>query len=343
MMDAKLLAPRVAECVGLWLAEGDSKSRREITFTNNCWGLVDLFYKTINRVFRDYTYNPRIYVYSKNKDKIKIPYKNCVVKYYIHKRATKPFFILRFASVNMVKKWKEISRKNLNHKKNNIYILRGFFAGEGNLHSGSHNTRIIRISQKEQKKFIDKILNDLNLKYSFDSKKRNYIIYGKPNWDIFAKFKIANLHPVKQQKFWKLYNSFKEEHYPANYLIKEVYSTLNKPTTTRELSKKFNRSFARIQDVLILLKKQGKILNFRVGSIDYWINDKDILIISKLKNDYLLFLNTPKQISECAKHFKVCWKSSFRRLKELEKLNLIRRKNNEQWMKIPTKKNILAL
>lgn len=342
-MDVKLLAPRVAECVGLWLAEGDSKSRREITFTNNCWNLINLFYKTINKIFNDYTYNPRIYVYSKEGGKVDIPIKSCAVKFYKHQRATKPYFILRFASVKMVKRWKKIIETNLKCQSNNRYVLRGFFAGEGNLHSGSHNTRIIRISQKEQKRFIDKILDEFNIRFSFDPKKRNYIIYGKPNWDIFARLKIADLHPDKKEKFWKLYNSFKEEHYSTNYLIKEVYTILGKPRIARELSKIFNRSFARIQDVLILLKKQGKIFNFRVGSISYWTNNEKLLIISKLKNNYLLFLDTPKQTSEFAKYFKVCWKSSFRRLKELEKLNLTRRRNDGKWIRMQTEKNLLVI
>ncbi len=34
---------QLAECVGLWLAEGDNKSRGEITFTNNCYELIKHF------------------------------------------------------------------------------------------------------------------------------------------------------------------------------------------------------------------------------------------------------------------------------------------------------------
>ena len=44
---------------------------------------------------------------------------------------------------------------------------------------------------------------------------------------------------LKKEKFWKLYNSYKEEHYPANYLIGEVFDSLEKPITSRELSKIF--------------------------------------------------------------------------------------------------------
>ncbi|MBU0894290.1 MAG: hypothetical protein KKF48_02055 [Nanoarchaeota archaeon] len=337
------LDKNIAECVGLWLAEGDNKTKAEITFTNNCWELIDLFYKTINKIFSTYNYNPRIYIYTPNGEKVYVPYKNCVVKNYIHKRATKPYFILRFASVPMVKKWKEIIKDMLNKKKLYPFILRGFFAGEGNIHESSHNRRVLRLAQKKQKDFINNILNELNLYFYFETGNRTYVIYRKPTWDLFAKFNLADLHPDKKEKFWRVYGSFKEEHYPTNYLIKEVYSILDNPFTTMELSEKFKRTMARMQDVLILLKKQGKINNFRVGSVGYWTRNKNLIIISKLKKEYLLFLDESKYTSECAKHFKVCWKSSYNRLKELEKLNLTRRENNGKWMKLSTKKNILAI
>jgi len=341
----RLLAPdkKVAECVGLWLAEGDNKTKAEITFTNNCWELIDFFYKIINKVFREHTYNPRIYVYSPNKEKVSIPYDKCIVKYYIHKRATKLYYLLRFASVKMVKMWKEIVKDILKRRDLYPFILRGFFAGEGNVYMGSHNRRILRLSQKEEKEYINNILNHLGLYFYFEKGNRNYVIYRKPTWDIFAKHKLADLHPLKKEKFWGIYNSFKEEHYPTNYLIKEVYSIINKPLTARQLSKVFNRSFARIQDVLILLKKQGKINNFRVGNVDYWTKDKNQIIISKIKEDYLLLLDKPKHTSECAKHFKVCWKSSYNRLNELQKLNLIRKENNGKWIKLLTRKEVLII
>ena len=197
-MDRSLaLNNKVAECVGLWLAEGDTKTKLELTFTNNCWTLIDLFYKTINKIFRNYSYTPRIYVYSKDKEKVKIPYKNCVVKYYIHKRATKPYFILRFASVKMVKEWKQIVQEVLKDKNLFCFILRGFFAGEGNVYMGSHNRRILRISQKEEKKFINRILTGLGIYFYFEKGNRNYVICRKSNWDIFARFSFSSCITLK--------------------------------------------------------------------------------------------------------------------------------------------------
>ena len=106
---------RLAECVGLWLAEGGNKLKREITFTNTCLELVDLFKRTINELFKDYKYNQRIYVYSKTGEKINLPYSNCILKYYVHKRATKPFFIYRVASINLKGKWQEKSCRGQQH------------------------------------------------------------------------------------------------------------------------------------------------------------------------------------------------------------------------------------
>jgi len=336
-------AERIAECCGLWLAEGSTTSKSEITFTNNCFELVDLFYKTIKNLFKDYKYNPRIYVYSADGSKVKLPYKNIVIKYYIHKRATKPYFIFRIASVILVKEWKKEINKCLESKELYPYILRGFFAGEGNIHTGKKSVRILRISQAKQKPFIDELLREFGIKFYFEQGNRNYILSGKGNWDIFANFKLADLHPIKKEKFWRIYGEFKEEHYEKNYLIKNIFSTLAEPYTTRQLSKMFNRSMARIQDVLIELKKENKINNFRVKSVSYWTNNKELIIISELKNNYLLFLDMPKQTSEFAKYFKVDWGSSFRRLKELENLNLVKRLNNERWIKIQTQKRIQVI
>ncbi len=334
---------RLAECVGLWLAEGSTKSKVEITFTNSCLELIDLFKRTINKIFKGERYNQRIYIYSKTGEKLDLPYKNCVLKFYTHKRATKPFMIYRVASVKLRNKWQEIIGRTLNKQELSPYILRGFFAGEGNIKDASHNSRVLRISQKIQKEFIDNALNYLNIKYRYIPKEMSYDIYGKWNWDIFAKLKLADLHPDKKKKFWHVYSKFKEEHYEHNFIKNNILNVLNEPKTSRQLAEIFKRTPARIQDIIIELKKQGKINNFRVRSVDYWTKNKGLVIISRLKNDYLLFLDMPKQTSEFAKHFKVNWKSSFRRLEELKNLNLTRREPDGRWIRIATDKEILVI
>ena len=50
-------------CIGLWLAEGDSTSTAELTFTNNSLELVLFFEMTIKEIY-DGSNQPRLYVYS---------------------------------------------------------------------------------------------------------------------------------------------------------------------------------------------------------------------------------------------------------------------------------------
>ncbi|MAG01848.1 hypothetical protein CMI42_00785 [Candidatus Pacearchaeota archaeon] len=339
-----LLDKKIAECVGLWLAEGDNKSRLEITFTNNCWDLVNSFYNTIDNLFKEYKYNIRIYIYSKEGSEVNMPPKDCVKKYYTDNRARKPYYIFRLASVELIKRWKEIVKEIISNNKYYRDVLRGFFAGEGNIKEGSHNSRTLRIAQKDKNKFVENILGFLNIrKFYFSPNERNYVIHGKWNWDIFAKGKLADLHPDKKERFWRSYNSYKEEHYENNYLRDNIFSILSSPHTTKELSKKYNRSFARIQDVLIDLKKRDKIRDFRVGSLNYWTNNSNLIIISGIKNKYLLMLKNPRRISEIAKEFKVNSKSSYRRLKELERLNLITRREDKRWIRKRMEKKIIVI
>ena len=63
---------KAAECVGLWLAEGDQKTIAEITFTNNSWELIEFFGKTILQLFSKHKINPRVYTYSADRQKINI-------------------------------------------------------------------------------------------------------------------------------------------------------------------------------------------------------------------------------------------------------------------------------
>lgn len=342
-MGEKDFNKRIAECIGPWLSEGSTKSNSEITFTNNCLELIDLFYNTIKKLFRHELFNLRIYVYSKDGRIVNLPYNDCAYKYYVHKRATKPFFILRLASVRLVRQWRKIVDKYGADYNLVPYILRGFFAGEGNLYHGKKASRRLRIAQGKPHKKIENMLNSLNLIYLFNQKERSYNFTSKYNWDIFKKLKLAELHPDKKLRFNNIYNSFKETHYKNNFLENSVYKKLNKPRTSRELARVFNRSIARIQDIVMLLKKRGKINKFGIGSKVYWTNKLDIILISTLNYNYLNVLKKEMRTSDIAKEFKVCWKSSFKILKHLERLNLIRRKENGKWIKIPNKKRVIVI
>ena len=247
---------KVAECAGLWLAEGDRKCNNEITFTNNCFELILHFHSTLKQVYKNKKYNPRIYTYSpKRRPSIKVD--NCIIKHYKDQRANRPYFIYRIASVELNRKWKTTVERILTQKEHYPNILRGFFAGEGNIHV-SNKHKSIRIAQKERLAFIEKILNTFNVNFSFKKRERAYVIYNRKNWDKLAKIKMADLHPIKKEKFWKVYNEFREYHYSHGFLKNKILQIAQNPITTREMAKKFNRSQARICDVLMELKKEGK-------------------------------------------------------------------------------------
>lgn len=334
----------IAECVGLWLAEGDKKTEREITFTNNCIPLIELFGFTIQKQFQNYPINPRTYIYSAKNEKIQLAI-NCKRKYYTDVRANSPYIIYRVASVKVVKEWKRIVSQVKNEKKYHKDILKGFFAGEGNIKEGSHSNRTIRIAQGKRDAFIEKILKHLGITYRYSKKERTYIITGKWNWEKFAKMKIADLHPEKRMKFYRIFNDYKEEHYPNNYIRKKIRIFLKEPQTTSDISKKFKRSFTRIQDILIPLKKENEIQVFRVRSKTYWINtNQNKIIISKIKEKYLKSLTKKrKTIAELSKEMNVCWKSSHRKLLELQKLNLVVKDTNGMWKHLYSKKEVIVL
>lgn len=331
----------IAICAGLWLAEGDNKTTREITFTNNSFELIELFHKTIFSLFN--LDNHWVYSYGKKEDKRK-KLKNSINKTYTDIRAKKPHYIYRIASVIKTKEWKTIVKQIKEDKIQWIYLLQGFFAGEGNIKTGSHKNRTLRIAQKNRHKYLENIFQELNLTWSFEKRGREYNFSSKHNWDVFAKYKIANLHPVKKKLFWNVYNSYSQKHYKNTYLKQEIYKQLTEPKRTKNLSKLYKRSIARICEVLIQLKKEGKVINFKAGKSNYWIRtDNNSIIISKLKNKYLNQLNSSNQTSLIAKKMNVSYKSAFNRLKELEKLGLVKRQADKTWKVIKTSKTLIIV
>jgi len=335
-----LLDQKVAECVGLWLAEGDSKTISEITFTNNCYELIDFFYITIKKLFK--VDNFRLYVYSPSKNyKINRDFDIQRVNYYIDKRARKPYFILRLASRKIVKEWNEITKNISNDKKYYSDILRGFFAGEGNIKEGERN-RAIRIAQKNPIELINRILTEFEIEFRFSKRERSYVISSRYNWEKLAKIGVANLHPIKRKRFWEVYNKYKQWHYSHNFIRDNILELLENPTTSKELSEIFERHHSRIQHVLIKLKKEGKIKCFRVRSQAYWTRNDNLIIISKRKKTILDLLNKPRRTFHIANKLKIDQKTVFKRLNELNRLGLVDRKN-KIWYKLPTNKEVLIL
>lgn len=330
------ISTSIAECIGLWIAEGDRKTKHEITFTNSEWSLIEFFYFTIIKRFKG---NPRVYVYNKKLNDMQVSLENCLIKYYIDSRASRPYFILRLASVEAIKKWKEVTTAV--EPKHYAGILRGFFAGEGNIKTGSHSNRAIRLAQKEPIDLINNCLTYHKITWKFSKKDRAYCITGIWNWKIMKKLSLAKLHKEKQKAFISTFNSFKETHYPNGYIIQRLLKILSKPYRTKNLAKILARSEARIYDSLSDLNRLGIVKKYKVRSKNYWILSKEeVIIISKLKQKYLQTLEG-KRTAEIGRIFKVSWKSAYNRLKELEKLNLIKQEG-DIWKKVNTQKKIIV-
>ncbi len=334
----------LSRTVGLWLAEGSTTSKSELTFTNNQPELIRFFHKVIFENLQP-KHNPRIYVYRRNKNvKIKLPIKNILYRYYIHTLSNQPFFIYRISGVELMKKW--LNLVEIIKGKTNLYkfILQGFFAGEGNIkYIVSSHSRVLRVSQGKPNEFIEKIFKNLNLNFVYMPSERSYVISGRENLEKLWKLEISKLHPIKHKKFHLMLESYKQRHFKKGQLKLKIINMVNVPRTSQELSKLFNKSQSRVSRILSQLKNQGLVNEFRVRSISYWINSKhNIVIISNTKSKILKFLNEPKKVYEISKHSKVSWKSSFKRLKELERLNLVRHENN-LWYKVGTDKEVMVL
>lgn len=324
----------LAECVGLWLAEGDQKSLLELTFTNNDVGLIKHFFDTIQNLFNLPESSFRLYIYSPSGE-ARPPLRLSRVKQYVDSRARKPYFILRLANAELLRKWRSVVNSIVKEKAFRPEILRGFFAGEGNIKTGSHHSRQIRIAQAKRIHIIENIMKCLGAEFVYSPRERAYVLSGRWNWDLFAQRKLADLHPDKKRKFWGAYRTFKEKHYKALYLKESVRRKIGiKPRTSAELASIFSRSQARLQDVLIELKKEGIARNFRVGSKDYWTTKKNLIIISRVKEKYLNALIVhPQRTSDVARKLKVNWKAAHRRLGELARLGLITKKEGVWFVK----------
>lgn len=333
----------VAEVVGLWLADGWHNSSSEIVFTNNCVELVKHFKKVMEHFINGRGASPRIYIYSRHKDSFVVNFPDVKVRWYVDSRATKPYYMYRIASRGLLKEWKAVVKEYKERPERYLDILRGFFAGEGNINFNKKcNSRVVRIAQGKPNYFLECMLRHLKIKYRFSERGRAYEISGRAYLERLATLRIADLYPSKNQKFVEMLKTYKQVHYPKNFLIDNVYLSLRQAKTTKELSALFDRSFGRIQDVVIALKKQGKIENFRVGSKDYWIRkDKNQIIISKRKEKILRWLQVPKRTSEIASLLNICWKAAYRRMHELEKRRLVVCKNL-YWCRTSPKKEVMA-
>ncbi|MFB6158449.1 MAG: hypothetical protein ABEJ95_02185 [Candidatus Nanohalobium sp.] len=332
----------LARCVGLWLAEGDTKTIAEITFTNSCFELVDLFYRKLQSLFDADNY--RLYVYRPSEGSDYNTFDGAETSLYTDDRATQTYYIIRLASRDLVEEWKEKVSRVKDDPDMYSYILQGFFAGEGSVYEGARKSRRLRISQGERDEFLEEMMDHLGISYFFRPEERSYVVTKKPNWDIFEEYEICKLHPRKREKFKQIYSSFQEEHYLKGELKQNTYEKLTEPYQTTELAEVFDRSQARLCDVLMELKKEGKVTNYKAGSQTYWIRDnQNSVIISDVKSNYLELLeNQYLKVGQISEHFSVTNNSAYKNLHRLQELGLIKKKDHE-WTTTETGKQVIVL
>ena len=171
----ELSKQELAECVGLWLAEGDKITKQEITFTNNCIELILFFDKIISSLYTGV--NPfRLYVYSPSPRKLFNDFGKFKIRYYYDRRANRTYFIYRLADVRFVKFWHALVEKIKSQEEFYPDILRGIFAGEGNVkHSLKGNSRSVRIAQKKDL-YLEEILTHLGILFSYNQSHKYYTI-----------------------------------------------------------------------------------------------------------------------------------------------------------------------
>ncbi|MBD3398294.1 hypothetical protein GF412_03765 [Candidatus Micrarchaeota archaeon] len=334
----------IAEVVGLWLAEGWRNSRYEITITNNCLELIKGSYQVLGGLFEGGNFRAYAYLPSKGYG-LKETLPVARVRKYVDSRARKPYYILRLGSVEATTKWKKLVVQTCQGEENYADILRGFFAGEGNIKTGSHSNRAVRIAQKEPSELIDLILSHFEIEKRFEKRGRSYAIVGRRDWEKLAKIRIADLHPDKKKKFWNAYQSYSQWHYKKHHIHNNILECLNRPKTSKELAEEFGRSQARLQDILMPLKTQGVLMCYKLGAgkPHYWVRvDSRQIPISARKKKILDSLVVPKRALEIALDIGVNRKILRDHLQTLERLSFIRREG-KYWVKLETNKEVIVI
>ena len=320
----------VAECIGLWLAEGDSKTKREITFTNSEISLVRLFHRTITSIISSEN-KPRVYAYLPSKDSEMQIIRGVNRRIYIDARANRPYYLYRLYGRNEWKQWHRAVEKICKREDCLNSILKGFFAVEGNVKiSVNYGSRMLRIAQNSRVKVIEKALQHHGIKFRFNPKgSSGYEIWGENNLQNAASIGIADLHAAKKKKLKALLKSFKESHYQNFTVQNKLPRILATPKTARALTKIFGRKISRIQQVLKRLKNQGKVKYFKVGSEVYWVKAKyRHILISQIKYKILREIRSGRGLPAIAKNLGRGIRTIHNRIVELKKLGLIETRNS---------------
>lgn len=328
----KITHKQIAECVGLWLAEGDNKTANEVTFTNNCLELVLFFHQNISRIYLGKN-QPKLYIYSST-DRILITELNGLrIKNYVDLRGNKNYYIYRLADTEFVKEWKKLVEEAKQNQELWPEILRGIFAGEGNVKHDleNNNSRNIRIAAGKRNEFIENLLLFFQVPIRYDSGKRQYWISGRSLNNLGA-LNIASLHPEKAAKFRKMINSVKENHFSPYELESILLSKLAVFKKTCDLAKEVNRSEVRVLESLRQLKSNGKIDCLKVNGEWAWIR-KELKekYVEEEKCKILGNLKKYNSVTQLSKGIGIYRKAITKRLKEYQRDDLVVRINRNHW------------
>lgn len=244
----------------------------------------------------------------------------------------------------MVQEWGKLVKEVTRDERNYLYVLQGFFAGEGNVKfSKSTWCRMIRMFQKRPIPLIEKILKHSGISFRYSPDEGAYNISGRQNLEKLWNMQLGKLHPSKNKKFEEMLKTYQQHHYKRGMLPQLVSRNLASPITSKDLSVKFERSHSRISQVLIQLERKKLVQKFKVRSTYYWFRPgDDTVIISRQKNRVLKLLDEPKRVFEIATELEKTWKAISRRLQELEELGLVR-KTTSGWSRVGTKKRVIAI
>ena len=333
----------MAQTVGLWLAEGDHKTLREVTFTNNDPKLISFFHRVLWRHFKPRN-RARIYVYRPSKDAtFQRPVPGAVYRTYVDRRANTPYYIYRVSGVELVRIWRRTARAICAEPRNYQGILQGFFAGEGNVKDAlNRHSRVLRIAQGKRLALLERILDSFGVRFRYRLSERSYVISGRENLEKLWRIGLSELHSKKQARFAAMMSSYQQYHYARQFLGPRILEILSSPLTTAEIANRVSRGKSRVNQLLTALRLSGEVEMFKVRSSYYWIrSDQQCVIISDQKSKILKSLSSPLRTSEIAKRVGRTEKSVSKRLAELSRLGLVERANSN-WRVMAVSKRVIV-
>jgi len=222
-------------------------------------------------------------------------------------------------------------------------ILRGFFAGEGNIkESVIHRSRVLRIAQGKRFDLLERILRHFGVKFRYEASGRSYDIAGRENLEKLWNLGISRLHSKKHARFEAMLSSYKQYHYKRFSFGPRILKNLVSPLTTRELAARVGRSESRVNQELTRMSRGNEVKMFKVRSLYYWIrSDRQTIVISNEKSKILKALICPRRQFEIARIVDRSERSVSKRLGELTRLGLVE-KVNSNWRRIEVGKRVIV-